>query len=125
MMNQRISYLTSVISGEPQLYTWKKGFIQDWWDSAYAKYISGNEFTECDRTSLFNIFKKYLPERAWLRESLFTEAMLDSDVGQPCLDDMAALCTSMESVVYYPGLLPMNNCSPICSKPMSDIEMQG
>ncbi len=41
---------------------------------------SGNEFTERDRTSLFNIYK-YQPERARPRESLFTETLLDSIIG--------------------------------------------
>ncbi|KAJ5138845.1 uncharacterized protein N7515_003693 [Penicillium bovifimosum] len=140
-MNQRIASLTSEIAGKPQLHeqltveraqlysrkakcleAWKKEFIQDWWHSAYDEYISGNEFTERDRTPLFNIYKKYLPERACLRESLFTETSLDSVIGQQCLEDMVALCTSTERVVYYPGLLPEENQCPICSKLMSHVE---
>lgn len=137
-MNQRIAYLTSEIAGKPQLHkklaaertqlysrksklleAWKKEFIQDWWHSAYDEYISGNEFTERDMTCLFNIYKKYLPERARLSQSLFTETSLDSDIGQQCLGDMVALCTSTERVVYYPGLLPEDNRCPTCSKLMS------
>ncbi|KAJ5110978.1 hypothetical protein N7532_001513 [Penicillium argentinense] len=79
---QRIRHLTSEISGKPhlhehlakersQLYTRKakllaarkSEFIQEWWNSSYEEYVSGNEFTERDRTSLFEIYKKYLPER--------------------------------------------------------------
>ncbi|KAJ5389764.1 uncharacterized protein N7496_000832 [Penicillium cataractarum] len=137
-MNQRIAYLTSEIAGKPQLHeelaaertqlysrkskcleVWKKEFIQNWWLSAYDEYISGNEFTERDMTSLFNIYKKYLPERARLSESLFAETSLDSFIGQQCLEDMVVLCTSTERVVYYPGLLPEDNRCPICSKLMS------
>lgn len=137
-MNQRIASLTSEIAGKPQLHeqlaieraqlysrkakrleTWKKEFIQDWWHSAYDEYISGNEFTERDRTPLFSIYKKYLPERARLRESLFTETSLDSVIGQQCPEDMVALCTSTERVIYYPGRLPEENRCPICSKLMS------
>ncbi|KAJ5714395.1 uncharacterized protein N7483_011576 [Penicillium malachiteum] len=33
------------------------------WNSAYNIYVAGNEFTERDRTLLFGIFEKYLPER--------------------------------------------------------------
>lgn len=138
VINERIAYLTSVIAGKPQLYkelaieraklhnskskhleAWKKDFIQNWWHSAYDEYISGNQFTERDMTSLFNIYKKYLPERARLRESLFTKTSLDSVIGQQCLEDMVALCISTERVVYYPGLLPEDNRCPICSKLMS------
>lgn len=137
-MNRRIAYLTSEIAGEPQLHkelaaerthlysrksklleTWKKEFIQNWWHSAYDEYISGNEFTERDMTCLFNIYKKYLPERARLSQSLFTETSLDSVIGQQCLGDMVALCKSTERVVYYPGLLPEDNRCPICSKLVS------
>jgi hypothetical protein len=138
-MNQRIACLTSEIAGKPQLHerlaaeraqlynrkarrleAWKNDFIQNWWHSAYDEYISGNEFTERDRTSLFNIYKKYLPERARLRESLFTETPLDSVIGQQCLEDMVSLCTSAERVVYYPGLSPKEGRCPICSKPMPE-----
>lgn len=137
-MNQRIAYLTSRIAGKPQLHKelaaertqlysrkskclefWKKEFIQNWWLSAYDEYISGNEFTERDTTSLFSIYKKYLPERARLSESLFMETSLDSFIGQQCLEDMVALCTSTERVVYYPGLSPEDNRCPTCSKFMS------
>lgn len=137
-MNRRIAFLTAQIAGKPQLYkqlavertqlynrkakcleAWKKTFIQDWWHSVYDEYVSGNEFTERDGTCLFNIYKKYLTERARLRESLFTETSLDSVIGQQCLEDMVALCTSTERVVYYPGLLPEENRCSICSKLMS------
>lgn len=96
-MNRRIAYLTSEIARMPQLHenlaaeraqlysrkakrlhAWKKDFIQNWWHSAYDEYISGSEFAERDRTPLFNIYKKYLSERARLRECLFMETPLDS-----------------------------------------------
>ncbi|KAJ5235461.1 uncharacterized protein N7469_004629 [Penicillium citrinum] len=139
LINKRIHLLTSQISGQPLMHpdldaertslyskksklrlAWKKNFIQDWWDSAYDEYVSGNEFTERDCTSLFQIFRKYLPERARLRDSLFTDASLDSNIGRQCLDDMVKLCTSTERVVYYPGLYPVENCCPVCSQPMSE-----
>ncbi|KAJ5987716.1 hypothetical protein N7481_002926 [Penicillium waksmanii] len=114
---------TSLYSRRSKLrLAWKKNFIQDWWDSAYDEYISGNEFTERDKTFLFQLFKKFLPERARLREALFKQAMLDRIIGRQCLDDMVKLCTSTERVVYYPGLYPVENCCPVCSKPMSDVE---
>lgn len=137
-MNQRIASLTSEISRKPQLHeqlaieraqlygkkakcleAWKKEFIQDWWYSAYDEYISGNQFTERDRTPLFDIYKKYIPERARLRENLFAETSLDSAVGQQWLEDMVALCTSTERVVYYPGLSPQDNRCPTCSRLVS------
>jgi hypothetical protein len=137
-MNREIASLTSEIAGEPELHkeltaerakiysrkskcleAWKKEFIQNWWHAAYEEYISGNEFTERDTTTLFNIYQKYLPERARLKQSLFTETSLDSVIGQQCLEDMVALCTSTERVAYYPGLLPEDNRCPICSKIIS------
>lgn len=139
VINQRIASLTSEIAGAPRshehlvveraklynkkaksLQAWKKDFIQKWWHNAYDEYISGNEFTERDRTPLFDVYKKYLPERARLRDVLFTKATLDSNIGQQCLEDMVALCTSTERVVYYPGLLPRENRCPICSKSISE-----
>ncbi|OKP07148.1 hypothetical protein PENSUB_6108 [Penicillium subrubescens] len=139
-MKWRIAFLTAQIAGKPQLNeqlavertqlynrkakcleAWKKAFIQDWWHSAYDEYVSGNEFTERDGTSLFNIYQKYLPEHARLRESLFTETSLDSVISQQCLEDIVALFTSTERVVYYPGLLPEENRCPICSKLMSHL----
>lgn len=109
---------------QPLPKAWKKKFIQDWWDSAYDEYISGNDFTERDQTSLFQIFKKYLPERARLREALFQEATLDSIIGRQCLNDMVKLCISTERVAYYPKLSPVDDCCPVCSKPMPDFAMQ-
>lgn len=138
-INERIHFLTSQISGQPLMHpdldaerttlyskksklrlAWKKSFIEDWWNSAYDEYVSGNEFTERDKTPLFQIFKKYLPERARLRDSLFNKTSLDSNIGRQCLNDMVKLCTNTERVVYYPGLYPVNNCCPVCSLPMSE-----
>lgn len=134
-MNRRIDYLTLEIARKPQLHkelaaqrtklcsrksksleVWKKEFVQNWWHTAYDEYISGSEFKERNMTCLFNIYEKYLPERARLSESLFTKTSLDSVVGQTCLEDMAALCTSTERVVCYPGLFPEDNRCPTRSK---------
>ncbi|KAJ6163957.1 hypothetical protein N7470_002629 [Penicillium chermesinum] len=99
-INKRIAFLTSTISRNPSahpnlvakrnklysrkakyLLAWKIKHRQDWWDSVYNKYISGNKFAEYDKTPLFNIFKKYIPEHARLDEFLFTETTLESDIG--------------------------------------------
>ncbi|KAJ5741814.1 hypothetical protein N7533_011223 [Penicillium manginii] len=131
---QRIRHLTFEISGKPhlyehlakersQLYTRKaKASIQDWWNSSYEEYITGNEFTERDRMSLFEIYKKYLPERARVRELLFTKTTLDSEIGRACLEDMVTLCTSTERVVYYPGLFPKQNQFPTCARSMFEYD---
>ncbi|KAJ5302313.1 hypothetical protein N7508_007176 [Penicillium antarcticum] len=143
-INENIASLTSRIAGKPRLHeqlaiertqlynkkaklllAWKKDFVQRWWDSAYEEYVSGNDFSERDKTPVFDIYKKYLPERARLRDFLFTKTTLDSNIGQQCLRDMVALCTSRERVVYYPNMLPEDGQCPVCSTSMFDIAMQG
>ncbi|KAJ5726673.1 uncharacterized protein N7483_008030 [Penicillium malachiteum] len=129
IMNQRIAYLTSiyedVMAERINLYSRKAKRLLAWKDSAYDIYISIHKFTKRDRTSLFGIFEKYLPERAWLKESLFTEIILDSLVGQQCLEDMVVLCVSTEHVVFYPRLSPTEGLYLIYSKPISEIVIQG
>ncbi|KAJ5600686.1 hypothetical protein N7450_001753, partial [Penicillium hetheringtonii] len=123
-INKRIHFLTSQISDQPlmhpdldtkriTLYS-KKSKLR----LAWKKRL----FTERDKTPLFQIFKKYLPERARLRDSLFNKTSLDSNIGRQCLNDIVKLCTNTERMVYYPGLYPVNNCCPVCSLPMSDDE---
>ncbi|KAH2457205.1 hypothetical protein KXW63_002869 [Aspergillus fumigatus] len=96
-LNRRISELTDQIGGEPdlhkslaaersRLYTKKAKklrakraeFIEQWWNSCYDEYIAGNRFTERDTTNVFDIYSKYIPIRARLRESLFKKATVDN-----------------------------------------------
>lgn len=121
-INERIAILTLKIAGRPeahkdlerersQLYNrkakrlraWKLDFIERWWDTSYDEYVSGNDFYERDTTILFDIYKKYLPERTRLREYLFQKKTLDSEAGRQCLEDMITLCNSTERTIYYPG----------------------
>ena len=95
-------------------------FIKNWWEASYDEYIAGNDFSECDMTSLFNIYKKYMPERSCLRENLFKKVSLESDVGKQCLYDMVALCMLTEKVAYYPGLTPIDEQCPVCSRQMAE-----
>lgn len=137
-LNRRISELTDQIGREPdlhkslaaersRLYTKKTkklrakrdAFIEQWWNSCYDEYLAGNRFSERDTTKVFDIYSKYIPVRARLRENLFKEATVDSEVGRQCLEDMVSLCKSTERVVYYPGLAPVDGLCPVCSKPMS------
>jgi hypothetical protein len=138
--NLRIACLTKAISGRPKeheeldrersrlyskkakrLLAWKKEFIKQWWEKSYAEYVSGNDFSERDKTPLFDIYKKYLPERARLSERIFYQATLDSDFGQQCLEDMVTLCKpTTERVVYYPGMTPKEGRCPICPKSMKE-----
>jgi hypothetical protein len=137
-LNKSISELTDQIGGEPdihkslaaersRLYTKKAKrlrakraeFIKQWWNSCYDEYIAGNRFTERDTTNLFDIYSKYIPIRARLRENLFKKVTVDSEIGRQCLQDMVSLCKSTEKVVYYPGLVPVGDLCPVCSKPMS------
>ncbi|KAJ5138867.1 uncharacterized protein N7515_003715 [Penicillium bovifimosum] len=134
-INQRIAHITQEIAGRleenshlqferarlyskkaKRLLAWKKDFIKSWWDTSYAEYVSGNDFSECDSTSLFDIYKKYLPERSRLSENLLKKASLDSEVGRQCLEDMVTICTSSERTVYYPGMAPEGGRCPICEK---------
>lgn len=137
-INQRISALTKQIDGKPgehmdlnlersTLYNKKaklllkhtSDFIEKWWESSYSEHIAGNDFSELDSTPLYNIYKKYMPERARLTENLFKEASLDSPIGQQCLIDMVDLCKSTERVAYYPGMSPKEGSCPICARLMS------
>ncbi|OJD26824.1 hypothetical protein ACJ73_01791 [Blastomyces percursus] len=112
-LKHRIADLTSRIDGRPQdhsdlvserskLYTQAakkrrtklKEFIKKWWESSFSEYIAGSEFAEQDPTCLFHIHRKYIPERSRLRDNLFTEASIHSDVGRQCLQDMVSLCVS-------------------------------
>ncbi|KAF4201971.1 hypothetical protein CNMCM8927_000885 [Aspergillus lentulus] len=91
----RIDEITQQIRGKPaehkelarereKLYTKaakkrrakKAEFIDNWWRSSYDEYITGNEFGEQDPTCLFDICRKYMPERARLRDNLFTKASI-------------------------------------------------
>ncbi|KAH1736917.1 hypothetical protein KXV51_002696 [Aspergillus fumigatus] len=91
----RIDEITQQIGGKPaehkelarereKLYTKaakkrrakKAEFIDNWWRSSYDEYITGNEFGEQDPTCLFDIYRKYMPERARLRDNLFTKASI-------------------------------------------------
>lgn len=81
VLNEKIAELTKQIGGQPEthkdlflernlLYSRKARklrkkhaeFVKQWWDIAYDKYISGNDFTERDTTCLFNIYRKYMPK---------------------------------------------------------------
>ena len=137
-LNQNIAKLTEQIGGQPethkylvlernQLYSRKakklkkklEEFVKQWWKKAYDGYATGNDFTERDTTCLFDIYKKYMPERSRSQEALFKEVPLDSEEGKQCLHDMIALCKSTEKVAYYPGMNPVNERCPVCQLPMS------
>ncbi|KAJ5641215.1 hypothetical protein N7490_005215 [Penicillium lividum] len=137
-INQKISSLNYKIDHRPEdhkdlaleraklydeksklLHNWKAEFVKKWWDASYTEYVAGNDFSERDTTRLFDICRKYMPERDRLSENLFEEATLDSLVGRQCLTDMVALCKSTERVAYYPGMLPEKGKCPICSRPIS------
>ncbi|BCR86530.1 uncharacterized protein ACHE_30517S [Aspergillus chevalieri] len=83
-------------------------FVKQWWDTAYDEYVAGNDFTERDLTCLFDIYRKYMPERSRIQEALFKEVPLDSEEGKQCLRDMISLCTSTEKVAYYPRINPID-----------------
>lgn len=137
-LNEKIAELTKQIGGQPEthkglvlernlLYSRKARklrekhaeFAKQWWDTVYDEYIAGNDFTERDTTCLFNIYRKYMPERSQIQEALFKKLPLDSEEGKQCLHDMVALCMSTEKVAYYPGMTPVNGCCPVCQLPMS------
>lgn len=134
-INQRIAHLTQEIAGRleenrdlvferdrlynkkaKRLLAWKKDFIKNWWDTSYTEYVSGNDFSERDPTPLFDIYKKYLPERSRLSENLLKKATLDSELGRQCLEDMVTICMSTERAIYYPGIAPEEGRCPICNK---------
>ncbi|QSS61739.1 hypothetical protein I7I51_03916 [Histoplasma capsulatum] len=102
----------------------RQDFTASWWAASYDEYIAGNEFNEKDTTNLFDIYSKYIPERARLKENLFKEASLDSEVGRQCLQDAVNLCMSTERVAYYPGLSPVDGLCPVCSCSMSSVSLQ-
>lgn len=97
----------------------KQEFIKTWWKRSYDEYVAGNNFEEQDPTNLFNIYRKYMPERDRLHENLFTETPIHSDLGRQCLHDMLNLITSKERVAYYPGELPVDGKCPVCGREMS------
>jgi hypothetical protein len=98
----------------------KKGeYIENWWKTSYDEYILGNEFTERDTTDLFDIRRKYMPERARLRENLFQQVPIHSELGRQCLYDMLNLIKSEERVAYYPGESPVDGKCPLCAKEMT------
>ncbi|KAJ5865278.1 uncharacterized protein N7529_007194 [Penicillium soppii] len=120
-MNQRIAHITKEIArrleGNEDLVS-ERNRLYNWWDTSYAKYVSGNDFSERDSTTLFDIYKKYLPERSRLSENLLKEATLDSELRRQCLEDMVTICTSTERAVYYPGMTPEKGRYLICNKLM-------
>lgn len=95
-----------------------KQYIAEWRELSYDQHLEG-KITERDPTCLFDIYRKYIPERSRLREHLFTEASIHSDIGRQCLQDMVNICTSTERVAYYPGELPVNGRCPVCNKEMT------
>lgn len=137
-LNQKIAALTEKIAGCPaahpdldserrKLYGQKakkleakrRDYIAQWWEGSYDEYIAGNDFSERDTTCLFDIQKKYMPERSRLADNLFREIPLDSEDGRQCLRDMVSLCMSTEKVAYYPGLSPKDGRCPICPREMA------
>ena len=137
-LNEKIAELTKQIGGQPEthkdlvlernlLYSRKakkfrkkrEEFVKQWWGASYDEYIAGNDFAERDTTCLFDIYKKYMPERSRIQEALFEKVPLESEKGKQCLHDMVALCVSIEEVAYYPGMNPVKGCCPVCNLPMS------
>ncbi|KAJ5639155.1 uncharacterized protein N7484_007017 [Penicillium longicatenatum] len=139
-IEKAVSDLTHQIDGKPQdhkdltiqrsklygikakrLQKWKDECVKRWWDISYDEYIAGNDFSERDSTPLFDIYKKYVPERARLSENLFQEASLDSKLGKQCLSDLVTICTSTERVAYYPNMSPKEGQCPTCAKVISEV----
>lgn len=137
-LNEKIAALTKQIAGHPDAHkdlvlerTWlyskkakrleakRSKFRKDLWEASYDECIAGNNFSERDTTSLFDIYKKYMSERSRLRDNLFKKVSLESDVGKQCLYDMVSLCTLTEKVAYYPGLAPKNGRCPVCPRQMT------
>ncbi|KAJ5808892.1 hypothetical protein N7474_010161 [Penicillium riverlandense] len=98
----------------------RSDFIKRWWEASYEEYLSRNDFLERDTTPLFEIFEKYLLERARLRVNLFKKTTLDSETSRRCLNDIVMLCKSTERTVYYPGMSPKDGSCLTCSKVMSE-----
>ncbi|KAJ5783422.1 uncharacterized protein N7518_009099 [Penicillium psychrosexuale] len=70
--------------------------------------MSRNDFSERDLIPLFNVYKKYLPERSYLSENLLKKGSLDKD--------MVTICILRERTVYYPGIAPEEGCCLIYKK---------
>ncbi|KAF4171743.1 hypothetical protein CNMCM8694_002087 [Aspergillus lentulus] len=91
-LNEEIAKLIKQIRGQPDshkdlvkvrtgLYSKKAKrleakraeFIMQWWDVSFNNYIAGNNIAERGTTCLFNVYKKYMPERSRIQETLFKE----------------------------------------------------
>ncbi|CAG8416255.1 unnamed protein product [Penicillium salamii] len=124
-ISERIARITQKIDHKTKL---RKKLLQkfkkDWWETSYDEYTSGNNFSEKDTTSLFDIYRKYTPERDRLSKDLFREASIDSETGKQCLIDLITICSSTEYLVYYPGLQPDNGQCPRCRVSMSSLPIQ-
>lgn len=101
------------------VHNWKERFIKAWWKESYDQYLAGDYCAERDTTNLFDIYRKYLPERHRLSINLFKVSSLDSPNGRDCLRDMVALCKSTNRVAFYPGMEPALGLCPVCSKTIS------
>lgn len=96
-INQEISSLTKKIGGNPaqheglsieraKLYnkkaklrhSWRTEFVKEWWSASYSQYVAGDDISDRDTTNLFDIYKKYLPERTRLSKNIFKDASIDS-----------------------------------------------
>ncbi|PWY96087.1 hypothetical protein BO94DRAFT_455628, partial [Aspergillus sclerotioniger CBS 115572] len=66
-------------------------FIKEWWKTSYDKYIIDNKFNEQDLINLFEIYYKYMPERDWLRQILFTEIFIYNNLERQYLKDILSL----------------------------------
>lgn len=138
LINQRINKLTQEIRGRPnkhvdlvlersKLYTKKakklrtkrSEFIKNWWNICYDEYITSNDFLERDTTCLFQIYHKYIPERARLHDNIFKQMPLDSDLGRQYLRDAVSLYASVKKMAYYPDMTPVKGKCPIYAKQMS------
>ncbi|KAK5800942.1 hypothetical protein VI817_003154 [Penicillium citrinum] len=105
IINERIYFLISQISNQSLIYPdldaeytnlYSKKSKLYLWIFIYNKYISGNKFAKHNKISLFQIFKKYLPEYIKLRDSLFSKNSLNSNIGQQYLDNIIKLCTNTD-----------------------------
>ncbi|KAJ5783459.1 uncharacterized protein N7518_009136, partial [Penicillium psychrosexuale] len=91
-------------------------------DTLYAEYVSRNNFSERDSIPLFDIYKKYLPERARLSENLLKEVTLDSEIGRQYLEDIVTIYTSTEHAIYYPSIAPEEGRCPIYNKSILELK---
>jgi hypothetical protein len=67
-------------ASRPLSHAKKVEFINNWQRSSYDEYIIGNEFGEHNPTYLFIICWKYMPERDYLYNNLFTKALINSKI---------------------------------------------